>query len=484
MCAASLQHTHVQELSLQLGNRSTDLDPPFRPLTTDYTALLPFAGRSNASLALASSRRGDVVVVESSDCDSLPSVTLIVQYRRKQQLWHGRYNVTGQRRSCVLRVRVLTPNPPVLYGPGDQVVFGVGTHTTFAMYSIKVAPLSDPALLSLGAVSFVNESTTVLACGVPAELRSKFKPVNAGVGNTSSDSSSSSSRSGSSGSGWLISDGSNSSSSSSLAPVVPPVALPGSPGDWQLTDPDTGRRILWTSYSRPSCSVNHYVLVPLGVVSPGMVMRPELPPALSTAAATAAKNAGLGIRTSTYVVAPQLAASSGDGSDESSSSGDGGSSAPPAPPPPAYFAAGYGISGGGIGGAAASAAVAETAEATGLADTTASPLRNASLPGVVVEVPVITTADAGLSSKTFTIVLFSNASAGAVLAAAPVPASPAPGSPVWGGGANSDDAAVTEAVFGRRPAAWPLNPAQNPNCSICPVGMYSSKVDEDDCQVS
>lgn len=55
------------------SNTMLDLDPPFRPLLDRYIALLPPKPSGTGKLLLASSRWGDVVVVDATACVGLNS---------------------------------------------------------------------------------------------------------------------------------------------------------------------------------------------------------------------------------------------------------------------------------------------------------------------------------------------------------------------------------------------------------------------------
>lgn len=55
-----------------------DLDPPFRPMVDRYIALLPPRSSGTSKLLLASSRWGDVVVVDATACDVLDTARSVL----------------------------------------------------------------------------------------------------------------------------------------------------------------------------------------------------------------------------------------------------------------------------------------------------------------------------------------------------------------------------------------------------------------------
>ncbi|WIA09604.1 hypothetical protein OEZ85_008996 [Tetradesmus obliquus] len=63
-----------------------DMDPPFRPMVDRYIALLPPKPSGAGKLLLASSRWGDVVVVDATACDELQSDRFQVAWRRKERI--------------------------------------------------------------------------------------------------------------------------------------------------------------------------------------------------------------------------------------------------------------------------------------------------------------------------------------------------------------------------------------------------------------
>jgi hypothetical protein len=116
------------------------------------------------------------------------------------------------------------------------------------------------------------------------------------------------------------------------------------------------------------------------------------------------------------------------------------------------------------------------------------------LPGVTAELPIILTADEGMSSKTYTLLLYSNESAAAAVRRLVLPqeaaAAAAAAKTAAAAGASSsstpeqDAARLSAAYFASRPRQWPPSPAQDLKCTVCPNGTYSTRIDADDCKVS
>jgi hypothetical protein len=116
------------------------------------------------------------------------------------------------------------------------------------------------------------------------------------------------------------------------------------------------------------------------------------------------------------------------------------------------------------------------------------------LPGVTAELPIILTADEGMSSKTYTLLLYSNESAAAAVRRLVLPqeaaAAAAAAKTAAAAGASSsstpeqDAVRLSAAYFASRPHQWPLSPAQNLKCTVCPNGTYSTRIDADECKVS
>jgi hypothetical protein len=115
------------------------------------------------------------------------------------------------------------------------------------------------------------------------------------------------------------------------------------------------------------------------------------------------------------------------------------------------------------------------------------------LPGVTAELPIILTADEGMSSKTYTLLLYSNESAAAAVRRLVLPqeaaaAAAAAKTAVAAGASSSstpeqDAARLSAAYFASRPKEWPPSPAQSPKCTVCPNGTYSTRIDADECKV-
>jgi hypothetical protein len=112
---------------------------------------------------------------------------------------------------------------------------------------------------------------------------------------------------------------------------------------------------------------------------------------------------------------------------------------------------------------------------------------------VTAELPIILTADEGMSSKTYTLLLYSNESAAAAVRRLVLPqeaaAAAAAAKTAAAAGASSsstpeeDAARLSAAYFSSRPRHWPASPAQSPKCTVCPNGTYSTRIDADDCKV-
>lgn len=519
------------------GNRSADLDPPFRPLSSEYTALLPWGARAPA-LHLASSRPGDWVMLDASDCEGLFSANWTVEPPAGKQLWRQEYLLEGQQRlqqRCRLQVLVLTSQlgedsgsggvtadtPGAVPAPSARNTSSGGSSpassciTTssagrgcpqqylrlYAQYAVRLVPLSSPERLALGAISFSNATTVFLACGVPQLLQHLFQlpapplaPANASS-NSSSGGNLSSLNASTQGAAnaSVADDGLQGLGDSALALLLsrpqpmhistitggapqeelagadtelPPPALcelqPLQPqlqhAPYQLRDPASRRLVVWASWTRPVCSPDQYVLVPLEAVADGMALQWEL----------AQPGTGEGEGVDVSMSSMLMLLPPGNASTAAAAGGDELAAAAGLPPALApRFELGS--------GAEAAMALPEVA-AMAAAD---SPLAN--LSGLVAQMPIITRADAGHSSSTYTVVLFTNASAAGELAATHVPASsPARLAPPGG---PDEDAQLRAQLFGSQPPAWAPVPAAAANCSICPAGMYSTRAGAGECQV-
>jgi hypothetical protein len=99
-----------------------------------------------------------------------------------------------------------------------------------------------------------------------------------------------------------------------------------------------------------------------------------------------------------------------------------------------------------------------------------------------------------MSSKTYTLLLYSNESAAAAVRRLVLPqeaaAAAAAAKTAAAAGASSsstpeqDAVRLSAAYFASRPRQWPPSPAQNLKCTVCPNGTYSTRIDADECKVS
>jgi hypothetical protein len=190
------------------------------------------------------------------------------------------------------------------------------------------------------------------------------------------------------------------------------------------------RTVIWYSRQEQAvCDPNRYILVPFADLSASMALQPELQfPGAS----------GVALDVSGQYVLRQAAAA-------------GGALAPPPAAPPAASSAARVVGGGGNDSALAA------------------------LPEGSVELPVVVKLDGGLSSRTFTMLLYSNSSSVSNLSTSISTRQGASEAP-----ASAAD--LQGLVFGGRPPSWPRSPAQNTSCSICPHGTFSSKLDSASCQ--
>ncbi|WIA29687.1 hypothetical protein OEZ86_012169 [Tetradesmus obliquus] len=150
------------------------------------TLLSSDAPSGAGKLLLASSRWGDVVVVDATACDELQSDRFQVAWRRKERMWRQRYPLTGQRSPCWLRVHVFTRNDADLAGAASTADVQPSSSSSssssneqnktsssmwdlpadfvlYRSYTIRFIPLRPPEQLSLRAITFSNSGTTVIA---------------------------------------------------------------------------------------------------------------------------------------------------------------------------------------------------------------------------------------------------------------------------------------------------------------------------------
>lgn len=533
------------------GNSSSgsvlDLDPPFQPLTDRYMGLLPHTARA-AELVISSTRSGDSVAVDASGCDGLTSCDYNVTWAWPARMWRARYALRAQRRPCWLRVHVFTAADPSAAAAGTAAAGGGGgdggaddngggsgdddgsgipdalqpqpaaqeegraasaagdagaappaaveregvRRVLYRSYTIRFVPLSPPQSLSLRAISFSNGTATLVACGVPSRLGHLFARPRGGGGG----------RSGATGQPPLpaplvaaaglqpqVAYYLNApAAAAAAASQARRRALPVRAGDhlgapqptqamYTLVDPLTNETVIWSELSQAECASDRFVLAPLGQVlalGGDARMAPELD---ESAEADGVKVAMSGVA---------LALSGGGGG--AAGGGVGG---------------GLGAAGGGGGGLIPAALLLQDAVNASLPS--AAPgggggrLGAPQLPGASLELPVITTADDGLSSKTYTLVLYSNISSAQALSKLRASGAPANATPPDADGAaaarrggaagagtrteEEEEAQLRVDAFGSRPKSWPRSPGESANCSLCARGTYSSKLDARECQV-
>ncbi|KAI8474978.1 MAG: hypothetical protein J3K34DRAFT_456569 [Monoraphidium minutum] len=530
------------------GNGSVlDLDPPFRPLTDRYVGLLPYTADA-AELVISSTRRGDSVTVDAGGCDRLASRDYNVTWGGGARMWRARFGLRAQRRPCWLRVHVFTSAEQQAGGGGGGAGGGEGDgslipnalqpeaaagdeeegggsggraaarrglggdgggaappqavekegvrRVLYRSYTLRFVPLSPPSALSLRSISFSNGSATLLACGVPSRLAHLFAPPPPPPG--------------------AAADGAPATAAAPGRPLPAPlVAAPGqrpqvvyflnaraaadaaaahraAPGTapplptqalFTLRDRRGNETVIWSELSQAECAPDAFVLAPLAQVlslGPDARVSPELVDA-------DAEGVKVGMSGAALALSP-------DGGGGGGGNGSRGG-ALIAPALALQDAA-------GAGGALAAAAAARRGGSRGAAADGGDDdgrLGGPRLPGASLELPVITTADDGLASKTYTLVLYSNISSAQALArlrpsgAAPNATPPdgeAAAAARAGGAAGSgsrseeeEDARLRGAAFGARPRAWPASPGQSGNCSLCARGTYSTKPDARECQV-
>jgi len=325
--------------------------------------------------------------------------------------------------------------------------------------------------------------------------------------------------------------GSNSSSSSAAQEVAAAAKLPDRLRlqQFSVLDRVSNRTIIWSRFTSAECAQDRYILLPMAQLKPDMKMVPELVDPRGF-------DAGVRIAMSAAAVALPGAAeanSSTGSSSSSSSSGSSGVSSSVSSSSSSHLGVpsdgsnsvsswlleqkfqGSVFSGNAAAAAAASAAVdggkgyggagsrnlgdevwcgssnstaagvmRDTGGTGGLGSGSGCRLR---LPGLTAELPIILTADEGRSSKTYTMLLYSNATAAAAVHDLILPQEAAAGGSGHGSSGSSsqaaDAAALSLAFFADRPEEWPRSPAQNSQCSVCPNGTYSTRTDAPECKV-
>jgi hypothetical protein len=463
---------------------------------------------------------------------------------------------------------------------------------------VRFVPLRPAEQMSLRAITFSNNSTVVIACGVPEAYEHLFLPPKAlpplpaqsGLRPSSIMSSTfTATRSGAPGLGQpaaarsaAAAAGGAAKEGSAFAPLVadedwtdansggssndppPPLkALPGievqvayllmkPPGStdssstieqnlaavkrvpdrlrmqqFSVVDRPSNRTIVWSRFTAAECAHDHYILLPMAQLKPDMRMVPELvdPEGFATGVKIAMSQAAVALPRS-----PDSDSSSSSSSSDSSTRSsvgsrlgvpsEGSSSVAAWLLGQKFNGAGYG-SGSPVAGAAAAAAVdggrgyggagqqnlgdqvwcgnsssgvrsEAGSAATSSVDGSSSSSNGCKmqLPGLTAELPIILTADEGRSSRTYTMLLYSNATAATAVHELVLPQEAAAGGGVSGspgGGSSSsqaaEGAALSDAFFASRPAEWPRSPAQSDRCEVCPNGTYSTRIDASECKV-
>jgi hypothetical protein len=329
---------------------------------------------------------------------------------------------------------------------------------------------------------------------------------------------------------------------------------------YSVFDRATNRTIVWSKFTSSECAQDRYILLPMAQLKPDMRMLPELldPEGLEAGVSIAMSAAAVALSGSLSSASAGSSSSGGGGAASNGSSsaaagigggtssitggavavpGDGSSS-------PSSWLLGKRFQGGGFGGSSVAAVAAAAAvdggeglgglgqgsigqhvwcppgssssssssNSSGLAQPSKGLSGGSSssgdsgggggcqthLPGLTAEMPIILAADEGRSSKTYTLLLYSNARAAAAArdlilpqeaaAAASAAAAAADGAAVAGANGTmnqqaADAAALSAAYFAARPPEWPRSPAQSSQCSVCPNGTYSTHTDSLECKV-
>lgn len=541
-----------------------------------------------------------------------------VQWDKRQQMWRQSFSVAGQKSPCWLRVHVFTQtassgSAPVYgsnssSGENDSSSNSSSSNTTsstwdlpddfvlYRTYTIRFIPLKSPEQLSLRSITFNNNVTTVIACGVPRALSHLFQTMQPpslssvmGMDDTSNSSSSSNSTDSSSDlnsllapgiaghpriSGGLAAAATGSSSSSSTIdavgkeavataaawsvskqpqPLVPApgqvvqvaylvTAKPQSMQDlkdavasniqkqrssqataaaaatgldasdqpaqqlYSLYDPVSNRTVVWNRFTSVECAQDRYVLLPLTQMRPDMKMTPELVDPDAEGVDIQMTQSALALFSSKGAIG----SAGGANSTGSTGSNDRSSSSSRNPESVLESSAKAGILGLNrlqYGQGLCGSSTSGTGAAASSALFTSRPASNSSslgggssrgpcgirLPGITAEVPIILTADEGRSSKTYTLLLYSNESAAAAVQNLVLPqeaaaAESAVSTAAAAGNSSSSDptadaAQLSAAYFASRPKDWPPSPAQSDKCAVCPNGTYSTRVDAFDCKV-
>jgi hypothetical protein len=449
-------------------------------------------------------------------------------------------------------------------------------------------PLRPPEQLSLRAITFSNNASVVIACGVPAAYEHLFvlpkpQPAVAAKGAVRPSSIMSSNYAAASSQapgGWANSssganaaagrtDGSSftqlsaaaaaatdqdAASSSSDDSTGPPAALTAAPGvdvqtayllmkppgsnsssvaqdvaaaakvpkrlrmqQFSVYDRASNRTVLWSRFAAAECAQDHYILLPMAQLKPDMRMVPELVDPegfvagvkIAMSAAAIALPGGLDSNSSSSTGSGTGSSSTGSSTSHLGVPSEGSSSVSSWLLGQKFQGGSYG-SGDAVAASAAAAAVdggkgfggagqrnlgdqvwcKSNSSISSSADAASSDADcRLQLPGLTAELPIILTADEGRSSRTYTMLLYSNATAAAAVHDMVLPQEAAAGGGRAGGSSSSvsqaaDAAALTTAYFASRPGDWPRSPAQSSMCNVCPNGTYSTRTDAVECQVS
>lgn len=468
----------------------------------------------------------------------------------------------------------------------------------YRSYTIRFVPLRPPEQLSLRAITFSNNATVVVACGVPAayehlfvlprlpqltgaknairpssimssnyaaassqaagqrrnststrtpaapgssftQLPSNAEEASENVADAAS--SSDGSRKGPPGTltaapgvdvqvAYLLMKPHGSNSSSTAEDVAAAAKIPNRLRMQQFSvfDMASNKTVMWSRFTGAECAQDHYILLPMAQLKPDMNMVPELVDPegfdagvkIAMSAAAVALPSGLDTNSSGSGTAAASSSSAGSSGSQLGVPSEGSSSVSSwllaqkfqgggfSDSPVAASAAAAAVDGGkGFGGAGpknlgeqvwcsknsssgvrTGFAQGAGAEATsGSAGSSSSDLDcRLQLPGLTAELPIILTADEGRSSRTYTMLLYSNATAATAVHDMVLPQEAAAGSARTGGSAGgqaADAAALTVAYFASRPAEWPKSPAQSSQCNVCPNGTYSLRTDALECKV-
>jgi hypothetical protein len=373
----------------------------------------------------------------------------------------------------------------------------------YRSYTIRLVPLRPERELSLRSISFSNADRTVLACGIPSRFAHLFMaPTSPRRLSAAASKNGTVGKAYSKGMDSLppplvprpdqkVVVGYITPGSDIAAGAAPAVKAVGGKAPVQqqylLKDPWTNATVVWSKFTPAVCTPDRYVLVPLGQVHSSMRMMPEL-------LDSGADGVKISISEATFALSPQ------NGSSVAASAfGSGG-----VPVAAAGCAPGKSSSSTSSSSSSDSTTLCSSSSGSGGGSSSSSGALGGvggvtsrmRLPGVTAELPVITTADEGRSSKTYTLLLYSNDTAATALQQVQVPAAATRAvdmavnggnSSSTGGGSGSDMGEdgedLTQAVFGNRPPWWPKSPAQSGNCTVCQNGTYSNKMNAQDCQV-